>query len=50
MIQQVTSNITVNQMHSVSACRTKNLVHFYRAVALFSIPIRSSALGLRRRK
>lgn len=30
--------------------RSQRLVHFFRAVALFSVPLRSVEFGLRRRK
>lgn len=35
---------------AVRAPRTRKLAQFFRAVALFSTPLRSAKLGLRRRK
>ncbi|MGL4367851.1 MAG: hypothetical protein ACRCTQ_06200 [Brevinemataceae bacterium] len=44
------ADLAVNKSF-VSPChRTKRLVHFFRAVALFSVPIRAAQHGLRRRK
>ncbi|MGL4388748.1 MAG: hypothetical protein ACRCTJ_05095 [Brevinema sp.] len=51
MTQQMISAITNKSIDTITTRhRTKNLVHFYRAVALFSMSVRSSELGLRRRK
>jgi len=50
MIQETTTKTTTSYTKDITAYRTKKLVHFFRAVALFSMPIRSSGLGLRRRK
>ncbi|MGL4393888.1 MAG: hypothetical protein ACRCS8_01500 [Brevinema sp.] len=50
MTQQVLTSVTEKTVNTTTNHRTKNLVHFYRAVALFSMSIRSSELGLRRRR
>lgn len=41
--------MTDNRVY-ISIYRTRRLVQFFRAVSLFSMPIRSSELGLRRRR
>lgn len=50
MTREIVTSIPITKYTTTVAFRTKNLVHFYRAVALFSMPVRSSELGLRRRK
>lgn len=50
MTKDVITKVQLNNVSNVPAYRTKKLVHFFRAVALFAMPIRCSELGLRRRK
>lgn len=50
MTREITINTHTSKINPSPAYRTKKLVHFYRAVSLFATPIRSSELGLRRRK
>ncbi len=50
MTREAVSSLTLAKISEHPAYRTKRLVHFYRAVALFTMPIRSTELGLRRRK
>ena len=37
------------EVKTISAPRSRKLARFFRAVALFSAPLRSAKLGLRRR-
>lgn len=46
--QVITQEIIVSR--KVYAPRSQKLAQFFRAVALFSMPLRSAKLGLRRRK
>ncbi len=50
MTREAVANLSLSKVSEFPAYRTKRLVHFYRAVALFTMPIRSTELGLRRRK
>ncbi len=50
MTREVITRVQLDTISKVPAYRTKKLVHFFRAVALFTAPVRSSELGLRRRK
>ncbi|MGL5955513.1 MAG: hypothetical protein ACRC0X_02760 [Brevinema sp.] len=50
MTREALANTQLSKTCSYPAYRTKRLVHFFRAVSLFATPIRSSELGLRRRK
>lgn len=49
MLQQ-TSVPSIKRNKVSQGVRSQRLVHFFRAVALFSVPLRSVEFGLRRRK
>ncbi|MDK2817982.1 MAG: hypothetical protein KFW21_00860 [Spirochaetota bacterium] len=50
MTKEVVTNIQSIKTSIIPAYRTKKLVHLFRAISLFAMPIRCSELGLRRRK
>ncbi len=50
MIKEAIASTQLSRVSDYPAYRTKRLVHFFRAVSLFAMPVRSTELGLRRRK
>ncbi len=50
MTKEAIASIQLAKVSEHPAYRTKRLAHFFRAVALFTMPIRCTELGLRRRK